>query len=185
MGHRPRWLQLALAHPGAMFDVAICRVYFLVNSTTILMASLASIAVDLLADPDGSYSSKRVVLGALWIVAAVTMRILVGRARACSPPALGKHPAPIGRDRSAPQHHPAPILSIWWVAGLTAVTVAPLAIEPILRLWLGEGRPLEIQMLLGLRNLALALAALSLWPQLRETKRCCKPLFNAFLAGCG
>lgn len=185
MGRRPGWFQLVLARSGAMLDVATCRACLLVDSTTMLMASLASIAIDLLADPDGTYSPKRVLLGTLWIVAAITMRIQVGRANACSSPAIGKHPALSGRERSTPQHQPAPILSIWWVAGLTAVTVAPLAIEPILRLWLGEGRPLEIQMLLGLRNLALALAALSLWPQLRETKRCCKPLFNAFLAGCG
>jgi hypothetical protein len=164
MGPRPEWLQLAVVRPSRMLDAATCRACLFVDSTTVLMASLASVAIDLLADPEGSYSVQRVLLGALWIAAAILTRLIVGRASVCSGPAIGKHPTPSGHERNSPQHVPAPSLSACWVAGLAAVTAAPLAIEPILRIWLGEGRPLEIQLLLGLRNLALALAALSVWP---------------------
>jgi protein-glutamine gamma-glutamyltransferase len=128
------------------------------------MAAIASIAVDLLADPQGNYAAQRVVFCALWIIAAVATRMVIGRWRSTSPPARGKHAESAHCALEFVSHGAAPPLSKWWVAALAVVTVAPLAIEPFLRSVIGEGRPLEIQMVLGLRNLALGLAALSLWP---------------------
>ncbi len=46
---------------------------------------------------------------------------------------------------------------------LLGLTVVPLLFEPIRRSWLNEGYTLELQLLFGLRNLGLGLAACSAW----------------------
>lgn len=51
-----------------------------------------------------------------------------------------------------------------WVTGLIlALALAPLAVEPFRRSYWGEGYPFELQMVMGLRNAGLALAACSGW----------------------
>lgn len=51
----------------------------------------------------------------------------------------------------------------WGLGVLVLLAAAPFAAEPLRRGWLGEGYPLEIQMVLALRNLGLGLAALGGW----------------------
>ena len=46
---------------------------------------------------------------------------------------------------------------------LLAMSAAPFVIEPLRRRWLGVGYPLELQMVFGLRNLGLGLAAFASW----------------------
>lgn len=141
-----------------------CRACMAVDTATFAMAAIAAIAVELLADPDGRSGAWRVFIGGLWVFLAIASRIAISRSRAKTPPALGKHTEAAHGSSDAPFHVAAPRLSKWWVAALAMVTILPIVIEPLLRSVLGEGRPLEIQMVLGLRNLALGLAALSLWP---------------------
>jgi hypothetical protein len=47
---------------------------------------------------------------------------------------------------------------------LLLLTAAPFFIEPLRRRWTGDGYPLELQMVFGLRNLGLGLAACAVWP---------------------
>ena len=141
-----------------------CRACMAVDTATFAMAAIATIAVELLADPDGRSGAWRVLIGGLWVFLAIASRIAISRSRAKTPPPLGKHTEAAHCSSDAPFHVAAPLLSKWWVAALAIVTILPIVIEPLLRSILGEGRPLEIQMVLGLRNLALGLAALSLWP---------------------
>ena len=49
-------------------------------------------------------------------------------------------------------------------AVLALLLVAPFAIEPLRRQWTGDGYPVELQMVFGLRNLGLGLAAFAAWP---------------------
>jgi hypothetical protein len=46
---------------------------------------------------------------------------------------------------------------------LLAMAVAPFFVEPLRRHWSGDGYPLELQMVFGLRNLGLGLAAFASW----------------------
>ncbi len=52
----------------------------------------------------------------------------------------------------------------WWVTGVVlTLALAPLAVEPFRRSHWSEGYPFELQMVMGLRNAGLALAACSGW----------------------
>ncbi|MGL6074048.1 MAG: transglutaminase-like domain-containing protein [Fimbriiglobus sp.] len=51
---------------------------------------------------------------------------------------------------------------------LAGLLVLPMAVEPLLRAWVDEGFPLEMQLVNGLRILGLSLAGLSAWPKLRR-----------------
>lgn len=138
-----------------------CRACMLVDAATFAMAIVASISVDSLADPAGRFTVWRAGVGMMWTGIAIAMRFAIGRIRAGDAPVSGKHGEQLA---SAPAHRSAPPLSLTWTIALALITVAPLMLEPLLRRGFGEGRPLEIQLLLGLRNLSLGLAALSLWP---------------------
>jgi transglutaminase-like putative cysteine protease len=48
---------------------------------------------------------------------------------------------------------------VWVGLALLGLFVAPFLVEPLRRYWTGDGYPLELQMVMGLRNLGLGLAA--------------------------
>lgn len=164
MARDTTFVQARRSSSALTIALTACRACMAVDTATFAMAAIATIAVEMLADPDGQYGAWRVAIGGLWVFLALVSRMAISRLRAKTPPSLGKHTEAIHCSLGTPSHVAAPLLSKWWVAALATVTILPLVIEPLLRSILGEGRPLEIQMVLGLRNLALGLAALSLWP---------------------
>ncbi|MGL4554635.1 MAG: hypothetical protein ACRC33_26010, partial [Gemmataceae bacterium] len=58
-----------------------------------------------------------------------------------------------------PRRRPPP----WAAAVLAALGAAPFAVEPLRREWAGDGSALELQMVFGLRNVGLGLAACGGW----------------------
>jgi len=68
--------------------------------------------------------------------------------------------------RPTAQRQKPPILVVAILAGLL---ILPILAEPVLRRVTDTGQPLELQMVNGLRNVGLALAAASVWPICRRT----------------
>ena len=52
----------------------------------------------------------------------------------------------------------------WLVAVMLSLGALPFAVEPLRREWTGDGYALELQMVCGLRNVGLGLAACAVWP---------------------
>lgn len=111
----------------------------LVRRTTFVLLALAAVAVEVAAC-EGRAVLQSVGLAAVWVAAAALVAGFV-------------------RSPAEPRRKPP-----WWVLlPLVALAAAPFAAEPLRRDWTGDGHPLEIQMVGGLRNLGLALAACGGW----------------------
>jgi hypothetical protein len=108
--------------------------------TTFVLVALASAAVEIAAG-DSRPIPTSLGLAGLWIVLAAGLSWLV--------------PVPQANRRIPPR---------WQLALLVLLTVAPFLMDPLRRRWTVQGDPLEIQMLLGLRNLGLGLAVFAAWP---------------------
>jgi len=52
----------------------------------------------------------------------------------------------------------------WCTAMLCLLLCGPVLTEPLIRAWTEEGLPLELQLVYGLRNVGIGLAALAFWP---------------------
>lgn len=111
----------------------------LVRGVTFALLTLAAIAVEIAAN-DGRAVIRSLGLAAIWVaVAAVVARFV---------------PNPDDPRRKPPG---------WVFLILVALLAAPFAMEPLRRSWTGDGYPLELQMVCGLRNVGLGLAACGGW----------------------
>jgi transglutaminase-like putative cysteine protease len=115
-----------------------------VRVVTLALMAVAYAACEVAAYPDGNPRPVGVGFGvvvlALAVLAAVTLKPVAADARP-------------SRRLSLP---------------LGLVLVLPLLAEPLVRSAFGEGFPLEMQLVNGLRILGLSLAGLSAWPKLRR-----------------
>ncbi|MBY0461107.1 MAG: hypothetical protein K2V38_27615 [Gemmataceae bacterium] len=111
----------------------------LVRRATFALLALAAVAVEIAAS-DGRAVIQSLGLAAVWVaVAAVVARFV---------------PTPADPRRKPP---------VWVFLLLVALAAAPFAVEPLRRNWTGDGYPLELQMVCGLRNIGLGLAACAGW----------------------
>jgi hypothetical protein len=111
----------------------------LVRRATFALLALAAVAVEIAAS-DGRAVVQSVGLAAIWVaVAALVARFV---------------PTPDDPRRKPP---------VWVFLLLVALATAPFAVEPLRRNWTGDGYPLELQMVCGLRNVGLGLAACAGW----------------------
>jgi hypothetical protein len=114
-------------------------------ATFVLMA-LAYTACEIASYPDGNMRPFGVAFGACLFVLAI----------------LGSYLIPVpSKGQSRP---PAK-----WAIGFAVALLLPLLIEPLLREWTGNGFPLDLQMVNGLRILGLSLCAASAWTVCRRT----------------
>jgi hypothetical protein len=111
----------------------------LVRRAAFVLVALASAATEIAA-VDTRPVTTSLGMAAGWIAVAA---LLGWRVR---PPADGRRTPP----RSV-------------VVVLLLLAAAPFVVEPFRRGWMGEGYPLELRMVFALRNLALGLAAFSVW----------------------
>jgi protein-glutamine gamma-glutamyltransferase len=112
---------------------------------TVVLLAVAYATCEVAAYADGRPRAFGVAFGGVLLVAAVLLAVLVRR------PADPKQRLP------------------WKFTALLAVGFTlPLAGEPLLRHLLGEGFPLELQVVNALRAFGLLLAGLSAWPKLRR-----------------
>lgn len=110
-----------------------------VGRATFALLALAAVAVEVAAD-DRRAVGQSVGLAAVWVaVAAVVARLV---------------PAPAEPRRKPP---------MWVFLLVLVLAAAPVAVEPLRRKWTGDGYPLELQMVCGLRNVGLGLAACAGW----------------------
>lgn len=111
----------------------------LVRRTTFVLLALAAVAVEV------AVNDRRAVLQSLGLAAAwVAVAAVVGWF------------VPVPDD----PHRKPPVWALLLLLGLAA---APFATEPLRRDWTGDGYPLELQMVCGLRNVGLGLAACAGW----------------------
>jgi transglutaminase-like putative cysteine protease len=111
----------------------------LIRRVTFSLLALAAVAVEIAAK-DGRAVIQSIGLAAVWVaVAAVVARLV---------------PTPDDPRRKPP---------VWVFLLLVALAAAPFAVEPLRRNWTGDGYPLELQMVCGLRNVGLGLAACAVW----------------------
>jgi protein-glutamine gamma-glutamyltransferase len=111
----------------------------LIRRVTFALLVLASAATEVAAR-DGRSVGTSLGLAAVWVGLAVGLGCAV--------------PAPKDGSRVPPRF----VLLI-----LVGLLAAPFLVEPLRREWLGEGYPLELQMIFALRNLGLGLAACAAW----------------------
>jgi hypothetical protein len=111
----------------------------LVRRATFVLLALAAIAVEVAAR-DGRAVGQGLGTAAVWVVVAAIVARLV--------------PTPADPRQKPP---------VWVFLLLLASAAVPFAIEPLRRAWTGDGHPLEIQMVWGLRNVGLGLAACAGW----------------------
>ena len=110
-----------------------------VRRLTFALLALAAVAVEVAAS-DRRPVSQSVGLAAVWIaVAAAVARVV---------------PVPADPRRKPP---------VWVFLLLVGLAAAPFGVEPLRRNWTGDGYPLELQMVCGLRNVGLGLAACGGW----------------------
>jgi hypothetical protein len=102
--------------------------------------AIAYVAVEVACDPAGRLSPFGVAFGiGLFATALLVSRYV---------------------PSSADQRH----LPRWATLALALLLLAPLALEPLLRRVTGNGQPLELQMVGGLRAIGVGLTALAAWP---------------------
>ncbi|MCS7044889.1 MAG: transglutaminase-like domain-containing protein [Gemmataceae bacterium] len=107
---------------------------------TFLLMAITYLAVEVACDPRGDLSWLSVAFGLTFFLAA----LLVQRWT----------PSPATRQR----------LPGAWTLVMAVLFVGPLILEPVLRELTGQGRPLELQLVNGLRMVGVGLAALASWP---------------------
>jgi hypothetical protein len=112
---------------------------------TVVLMAVAYATCEVAAYADGRPRAFGVVFGCVLLAASVLLAVFVRR------PADPKQRLPWR-------------FTVLLVAGFAV----PLAAEPLLRHLLGEGFPLELQVVNALRTLGLLLAGLSAWPKLRR-----------------
>jgi protein-glutamine gamma-glutamyltransferase len=111
----------------------------LVRRATFMLLALAAIAVEVAAR-DGRAVGQGLGIAVVWVVVAAIVARFV--------------PTPADPRQKPP---------VWVFLLLLALAGAPFAVEPLRRTWTGDGHPLEIQMVCGLRNVGLGLAACAGW----------------------
>lgn len=111
----------------------------LVRRVTFVLLALSAAAVEIAA-VDVRPVATSLGLAAVWVAAAGVAGWLV----------------PVPAD---PRRHPP----LWVVVGVAGLAAAAFAVEPLRRQWTGDGYPLELQMVFGLRNVGLGLAACGGW----------------------
>ena len=110
-----------------------------VRRVTFLLVALAAVAVEVAA-ADTRPVRQSVGLALVWVALG----------------ALGAALAPLPADPGRKPPFGVGVI-------LLALGLAPLAIEPLRRDWTGEGYPLELRLVAGLRNVGLGLAACGGW----------------------
>lgn len=111
----------------------------MVRRVTFALLTFAAVAVEVAAS-DGRAVIQSIGLAATWIgIALVAARFI-----------------PVPAD---PRVKPP----LWVFLLIVALAAAPFAVEPLRRHWTGDGYPLELQMVCGLRNVGLGLAACAGW----------------------
>ena len=111
----------------------------LVRRVTFVLLALAAVAVEVAAG-DTRPVAASLGMASIWIVVAVV----------------------VGRFVSLPAN-PRESPPTWVFVVLVGLGVTPFAVEPLRRSWTGDGYPLELQMVAGLRNIGLGLAACGGW----------------------
>ncbi|MBM3995004.1 MAG: transglutaminase domain-containing protein [Planctomycetes bacterium] len=111
----------------------------MVRRATFVLLALATVAVEIAAS-DGRAVLQSVGLAAAWVAVAACVGWFV--------------PPPDDPRRKPP---------LWVLLLLLAMAAASFAVEPMRRDWTGDGHPLELQMVCGLRNVGLGLAACAGW----------------------
>jgi hypothetical protein len=111
----------------------------LVRRLTFALLALAAVAVEVAAS-DWRPVVQSIGLAAVWVAIAAVVAWFV--------------PTP-----DDPRWKPP----VWVFLLLVALAAAPFAVEPLRRNWTGDGYPLELQMVCGLRNVGLGLAACAGW----------------------
>jgi protein-glutamine gamma-glutamyltransferase len=111
----------------------------LVRRATFVLLALAAIAVEVAAR-DGRAVGQSLAMALAWVIVAALVARFV--------------PTPADPRMKPP---------MWVFLLLLALAAAPFAVEPLRRAWTGDGHPLEIQMVCGLRNVGLGLAACAGW----------------------
>ncbi|MFO0878230.1 MAG: transglutaminase domain-containing protein [Gemmataceae bacterium] len=111
----------------------------LVRRITFVLLALAAVAVEVAAN-DRRAVLQSVALAVVWAALAAAIH--------------GCVPLPADPRRKPP---------VWVLLLLLSLAAAPLAVEPLRRDWMGDGYPLELQMVCGLRNVGLGLAACAGW----------------------
>jgi hypothetical protein len=112
----------------------------LLRTATFFLMAIAYAAVEVACDSNGRPSPFGVAFG----IGIFAVAILVSR---FVPSAAGQ------------RHFPR-----WMTLALALLLLAPLVLEPVLRQVTGNGQPLELQMVSGLRALGVGLAAFAAWP---------------------
>ncbi|QEL15103.1 transglutaminase-like domain-containing protein [Limnoglobus roseus] len=111
----------------------------LVRRVTFVLLALSAAAVEVAAIDTRAVAAS-LGLAAGWVTLALVVNLFV--------------PVPADSHRNPPK----------WVFPLTlGLAAAPFAVEPLRRSWTGDGDPLELQMVFGLRNVGLGLAACGGW----------------------
>lgn len=109
---------------------------------TFALAGLAYLTCEVASQPDGHLTPFGIGFGLALFAAAIA----------------GSYLLPVAGTRI-----PRKVTAVFVVALLM-----PIAFDPLVRAWTGDGLPLELQMVNGLRTLGLALAAAAAWPACRR-----------------
>lgn len=112
---------------------------------TVVLMALAYAGCEVAFHPDGNPRPFGVAFGLALAVLAVVVGYLV--------------PAPPSADARPPR---------WGVALLVGLLAGPVLVEPVAREWTGDGLPMELRWVSGLRALGLGLAAFAAWPACRR-----------------
>ena len=112
----------------------------MLRGLTFLLAGITYVAVEVASDLEGQPSVFGLTFGAVLFLVASLLAV-----RMSPPPGAKRLPRRL-------------------TVLLISLLVGPLVVEPMLREWFQVGLPLELQLVHGLRNLGIGLAAFAAWP---------------------